>query len=73
VIQAQMAKLNTSIHEKIGDFIPDNKVDEDLTSQFPEVPDDIFLDEWENKYDPAELEATMPKANDYMPEFYDDT
>jgi len=64
--------LDASICEKIGDSIPDSEVDEDLTSQFPEVPDDIFLDERENEFEPAEPEATMPKADDYTPEAFDE-
>jgi hypothetical protein len=67
-----MAELDASICEKIGDSIPENEVDEDLTSQFPEVPDDIFLDEREDEYDPAEPEATMPEADDYTPEAFDE-
>jgi hypothetical protein len=45
VIQAQMAELDASICEKIGDSIPDSEVDEDLTSQFPEV---LMISSWMN-------------------------
>jgi hypothetical protein len=72
VMQAQMAELDASIREKIGDSIPDNEVDEDLAGRYPEIPDDIFLDERENEYDPAEPEAAMPEADDYTPEAYDE-
>jgi hypothetical protein len=72
VIQAQIAELDASIHEKIGDLIPDKAVDSELLGLYPEVPDDIFLPDPEDDYEPAELEAMMPEADDYTPEAYDE-
>ena len=42
-IQAQMAELDASIREKVGDLIPDHEVDGELLGMNPEIPDDIFL------------------------------
>ena len=71
-IQAQIAELDASIREKIGDLIPDNAVDSELLGLYPEVPDDIFLPDPEDNYEPAEPEAAMPEADDYTPEAYDE-
>ena len=71
VIQTQMAELDASICDKIGDSVSDQEVDEDLVGQFPTVPDDIFLDEQEEE-DPAEPGSTLPEADDYTPEAYDE-
>jgi hypothetical protein len=72
VIQAQIAELDASIREKIGDSIPENEVDKDLAGRYPEVPEDIFLDEQDNEHDPAETEATQLEADDYTPEAFDE-
>jgi len=72
VIQAQMAELDASIREKIGDSIPNKDVDEELANLFPEVPSDIFLPEHDDEFDPVEPEAAMPEADDYTPEAYDE-
>ena len=71
-IQAQMAELDASIREKIGDSIPNKDVDEELADLFPEVPSDIFLPEHDDDFDPVEPEAAMPEADDYTPEAYDE-
>jgi hypothetical protein len=63
-----------SVCEKIGDTIPDKQdIDEDLAELFPEVPsaDNIFLLEHGIDFKMAELDATMPKVDDYTPEAYD--
>jgi hypothetical protein len=39
---------------------------------FTQVPDDnVFLQELEDEFDPAEPDAVMPEADDYTPEAFD--
>ena len=71
-IQAQMAELDASIREKVGDLIPDDEVAGKLLGINPEIPDDIFLEEHNDNCEPAEPGATMPEADDYAPEAYDE-
>jgi hypothetical protein len=63
-------KLDASIHEKIGDSISDEEVDPELADLLPNVPDELFLEE-DVEYEPFERDATMPEADDYTPEAYD--
>jgi len=72
MVQAQMAELDVSIHDKIGDSIPDDAVDPELAMLLPRVPDDIFLPEDDDEHDPADPESVMPEADDYTPESYDE-
>jgi hypothetical protein len=78
VVQTRMAELDLSIKEKIGDSLKD-EADEDGEGEVvqvmgisPEVPDDIFLPDDDADYEPTEPEASMPEADDYMPESYDE-
>jgi hypothetical protein len=72
-VQAQMAELDVSIREKIGDSIPDDAVDPELAMLLPTIPDDIFLPEDDDdEHDPVDPESTMPEADDYTPESYDE-
>ena len=50
-----MAELDASIHEKVGDLVPDDEVDGELLGINPEIPDDIFLEEHDNEFKPAEM------------------
>jgi hypothetical protein len=43
-----------------------------LIELYPEVPDDIFLEEHDEDYEPAEPEAMIPEADNYTPEAYDE-
>jgi transposase len=67
-IQAQMAKLDASIHEKVGDLVPDDEVDGELLGINPKIPDDIFLEEHDDEFEPPEPGA----ADDFTPEAYDE-
>jgi hypothetical protein len=67
-----VAKLDAFIREKVGDLVPDNEVDGKLLGINPEIPDDIFLEEHDDEFKPAELGAAMPEADDYTPEAYDE-
>jgi predicted hotdog family 3-hydroxylacyl-ACP dehydratase len=71
-IQAQMAELDASIREKVGDLVPDDEVDGELLGINPEIPDDIFLEEHEDEFEPAEPGSAMPEADDFTPEAYDE-
>jgi hypothetical protein len=71
-IQAQMADLDASIREKIGDSIPDKDLNDDIVQIFPDVPDDIFLADDHGEFDPAEPDAAMPEADEYTPEAFDE-
>jgi hypothetical protein len=70
-VQALMVDLDSSIHSKIGDSLPDNEVDPELLDLLPSVLDDVFLPEDDAEYEPYEQDAVMPKADDYTPEAYD--
>jgi hypothetical protein len=72
VVQAQMADLDASIREKIGDSASEKEIDAALVGLFPHVPDDVFLQDMEDELEPAEPDATMPDADDYTPEAYDE-
>jgi hypothetical protein len=72
LVQAQMADLDASIRSKIGDAIPDKEVAEDLVGLFPQVPDNVFLQDLDDKFDPAEPNATMPEADDYTPDTFNE-
>jgi hypothetical protein len=43
VVQQQMAELDLSVKEKIGDTLQDDELDPEVVGLFPEVPDDLFL------------------------------
>jgi hypothetical protein len=70
-VQAQMADLDASIREKIGDSLPKDEVNPVLAELFPNVPDDLFLPEEDIKYDQAQPKMAMLRADDYTPEEYD--
>jgi hypothetical protein len=70
-VQALMVDLDSSIRSKIGDSLPDNKVDPELLDLLPSVPDNVFLPEDDAEYEPYEQDAVMPEADDYTPEAYD--
>jgi hypothetical protein len=72
VVQTRMAELDLSIKEKIGDSLRDKEVSADIMGISPEVPDDIFLPDDDAEFEPAEPEASMPEADDYTPEAYDE-
>jgi hypothetical protein len=72
MVQAQMAELDISIRDKIGDSIPDDAVDPELAMLLPNVPDDVFLPDDDEEHDPADPESVMPEADDYTPESYDE-
>jgi hypothetical protein len=72
MVQAQMAELDISIRDKIGDSIPDDSLDPELAMLLPNVPDDVFLPEDDEEHDPADLESVMPEADDYTPESYNE-
>jgi hypothetical protein len=72
-VQAQMAELDASICEKIEDSIPDDAIDPELAMLLPTIPDDTFLPEDDNdEHDPVDPESTMPEADDYTSESYDE-
>ena len=70
-VQDKIAQLDATIHEKIGDTIPDDKVDPDLQDLLPHAPDDLFLKEPEEDQEVFEPNAEMPEADEYTPEAYD--
>ena len=70
LVQARVVELDLSIKEKIGDSLIDDEIDETLINPFPAVPDDIFLPDLLDE--PAEADATMPDADDFTPEAYDE-
>jgi hypothetical protein len=70
LVQAQMADLDASIHEKIGDSISEKEIDVAIVGLFPHVPDNVFLQDLEDKLEPAEPDSTMPESDDYTPEVY---
>ncbi|KAI2494242.1 Reverse transcriptase (RNA-dependent DNA polymerase) [Fragilaria crotonensis] len=70
LVQARVVELDLSIKEKIGDSLIDDEIDEALINPFPAVPDDIFLPDLLDE--PAEADATMPDADDFTPEAYDE-
>ena len=70
IIKARIVELDLSIKEKIGDTLIDDEIDETLVNAFPDVPDDIFLPDLPDE--PADAEATMPDADDFTPEAYDE-
>lgn len=72
VVQTWIVELDLSIKEKIGDTLLDEELDADLVGAFLEVPDDIFLPDHNVEHDPAEPDATMPEADDYTLEAYDE-
>jgi hypothetical protein len=72
MVQAQMAELDISIRDKIGDSIPDDAVNPDLAMLLPNITDDVFLPEDDDKYDPVDPKSVMPEADDYTPESYNE-
>jgi hypothetical protein len=72
VVQQQMAELDLSVKEKIRDTLQDDELDPEVVGLFPEVLDDMFLPDHDTDFDPAEPEAEMPEADEYMPEAYDE-
>jgi len=65
----ELAAFDALVISKIGDTIKDNDLDDDLRDSWSEVPDYIFDEE--ETMEREEPEATKPKADDYMPEAYD--
>jgi hypothetical protein len=57
---------------KIGDTIPDDKVDPDLRDLLPHIPEDFFLEEPEEVQEAYELDAEMSEADKYTPEANDE-
>ena len=70
IIQGRIAELDLSIKSKIGDALKDDEIDEELLALLPEIPDDVFLPDQVDE--PAETDASMPEADDYTPEAYDE-
>ena len=66
-VQLQMAELDASIRERIGDDVEDEAIDDAIG--VPQVPMDLFEDD--NTLEPVEPEAAMPEADEYTPEAYD--
>jgi hypothetical protein len=63
--------LTRQFEIKFGDTIPDEELHDKLVGLLPQVPDDIFLPD-NTDYDPAEPDATMPEADNYTLEAYDE-
>jgi hypothetical protein len=72
LVQAQMANLDASICEKIGNLVSEKELDAALMGLFPHVPGNVFLQDLEDDLEPAELDSTMPESNVYTPEAYDE-
>jgi hypothetical protein len=62
--QAQMAQLDISIHEKIGDLIQNDEVDPQVAQLHLMVLDDVFTpDEDTGDFVPANPESFMPEMD----------
>jgi hypothetical protein len=72
IVHGLMAELDAAIQEKIGDTVSDQAVDPDLMGIAPLIPDDLFLPEHDLEFDPVEPDASMPEADAYTPEQYDE-
>ena len=67
-VQVQIAELDAAIEQKIGDSCTDDEVKADFLDM-PEVPNDIWVDE--PMIEPEEPEGTVPEADEWTPEAYD--
>jgi len=72
IVHGLMAELDAAIQEKIGDTVSDQAVDPDMMGIAPLIPDDLFLPEHDLEFDPVEPDASMPEADAYTPEQYDE-
>jgi hypothetical protein len=64
-VQALTADLDSSIHLKIGDSLPEEEIDPELAQPLPSIPNDVFLPEDDAEYKPYKPDAVMPEADDY--------
>jgi len=70
VIQRSMQDLEEKIVLKIGNTIKDEEMESGLQDLFPEVPDDIYWDEFGDVTTPGD--STVREADDYDYDAYDE-
>ena len=71
LVKSKLVELDLAVAEKIGNSIAD--VDDALIGLFPQVPEDIFLPDAENgDHEPVDGADTLPEADDFTPEAYDE-
>lgn len=71
LVKAKLVELDLAVAEKIRNSIED--IDDTLIGLFPQIPEDIFLPDAENGDNiPVKGADTMPEADDFTPEAYDE-
>lgn len=71
LVKSRLVELDLAVAEKIGNSFED--IDDMLIGLFPQLPDDIFLPDAENgDHIPADGADTLPEADDFTPEEYDE-
>ena len=71
-IKDQLASLDVSIKERIGNQIKNNKAACESSYEHEEIPEGLFDKEEEFTAKPIELDLSTPEANEYTSEAYDE-
>ena len=69
-IKDQLASLDESIKERIGNQIKNNKAARESGYRHEEIPEGLFDDKEEFTAEPIELDQSTPEANEYTSEAY---
>jgi hypothetical protein len=69
MVQEEIKQSDASIEAKIGNKRPASEDEKEFDKLHPEIPEDIFLADQEDK-EQDDKDATLPEADDFTPELY---